>query len=179
MTEYIKKISCGICAAILLLLIIRGIFLPELYIDKFPFCIYNVLTDSMEPKIKPDSLILVKTYREGMTIKKGDIITFRAKRFGEDVIITHRFSHTEINGDGQIIYRTHPEQSEVLDPYETTQDDLLGIYIIHFPYIGKVPLFLKSSFGFLWLCEMLLILLVRQKILVRWETARPDEKCSL
>lgn len=169
MTGYMKKISFGLCVVVLLLLIICGIFLPELYIDKLPFCFYNVLTDSMEPNIKSDSLILVKTYREGMLIKEGDIITFHAKRFGEDVIITHRFSHTEINEEGQLIYRTHPEQSEVLDPYETTQHDLIGIYMFHLPYIGKVPLFLKSVFGFLWLCEIILILLIKELILVRLE----------
>lgn len=169
MTGYIRKISFGVCVVVLLLLIICGIFLPKLYIDKLPFCIYNVLTNSMEPEIPSESLVLVKTYREGMLIKEGDIITFQAKRFGEDVIITHRFSHTETNEDGQLIYRTHPEQSETMDSYETTQDDLLGIYMFHLPYIGKVPLFLKSSFGFLWLCEVILILLVKEIVLVRLE----------
>lgn len=169
MSGLIKKISCAVCAGILIALIICGIFFPEWYNDKLPYGFYNVLTNSMEPEITTNSLVLVKTYGEDMDIKENDIITFRAKRFGEDIIITHRFSHTEINENGQVIYRTHPEQSEGLDPYETKQEDLLGIYVFHIPYAGKLVLFLKSRFGLLWLCQVFMILMIKQTIIARWK----------
>lgn len=141
-----------------------------------PFRWYHVLTDSMEPEIGTNSLVLVKTYREGMPVKKGDIITFRADRFGEEIVITHWFSHTEINEAGQTVYRTHPEGSDVPDAYETTSEDILGVYLFHIPYAGKIALFLKSPFGWLWLCQMTLIFLARAQIAARWEEA---EACAL
>lgn len=169
MLGFIKKISWAVCAVILILLILCGIFFPEVYNDKLPYRFYNVLTDSMEPEIPANSLVLVKTYRDDMDIEKGDIITFHANRFDEDVIITHRFSHTEINEDGQVIYRTHPEESDILDPYETTEKDILGVCVFHVPYMGKLILFFKSRFGMLWVCEVIMILLINKTIAARWK----------
>lgn len=152
----------------MLLFIVSGILLPDLYNKKIPFSFYTIITDSMESKIPVDSLVLVKTYKSDMKIKKDDIITFRTERFGEPIVITHRFSHTETSEDGSVIYKTHPEKSKTTDPYETTQNDILGIYVFHIPYLGKIILFLKSQFGFLWLCEMITILLIKETLKARW-----------
>lgn len=166
MSRKIRK-AAGIGGIILLL--VCGVLFFKVGNGKLPFRFYHVLTDSMEPTIKTDSLVFVKAYHEGMNLEEGDIITFRAKRFGEDIVITHRFAHTEMTEEGKVIYRTHPEQSTLLDPYETTQEDLLGVYIVHIPYLGRLMSFFKSAFGLLWLCETMVILLVRQMLLARWK----------
>lgn len=168
MCKRLGKIGCMVYAGIMILLIGTGIFFPGVYEDVLPFRFYNVLTNSMEPKISTNSLVLVKAYKEGMDLE-GKIITFRAKRFGEDVVITHRFSHTEKNEDGQVIYRTHPEESEVLDPYMTVQEDILGVYVSHIPFVGKWSMFLRSPFGLIWLGEIMAILLIKRTILAFWE----------
>lgn len=113
--------------------------------------------------------MLVKTYDDSMKIEKDDIITFLANRFGEKIVIMHRFSHTEMNEAGEIVYKTHPEGSDSLDIYETKRDDILGVYLFHIPYVGKWILFLKSAFGRLWLCQMIVILLIKELISSRWE----------
>lgn len=164
----VRKISYFICVGIMLLFIILGILFPDVYENRMPYRFYNVLTNSMEPKIGANALVFVKTYQDGMEIEKDDIITFGAERFGEQVIITHRFSHTEIGEDGSVLYKTRPEMSDVCDPYETRQEDLLGIYVFHIPYFGKLLLFLKSRFGFLWLCECVVILMIRETLKARW-----------
>lgn len=176
MFKRLQHISFIVISVIMILLIITSIVFPDIYKQKIPYRFYTVLTNSMEPKIPVNSLVLVKTYQKDMEIKNNDIITFRAKRFGEPIVITHRFSHTETNEDGLLVYKTHPELSQIIDPYETTQDDLLGIYVFHIPYLGKMLLFLKSPFGFLWLCEMIVILLVKETLKARWnESIRNEE----
>lgn len=169
MIRFVKQAGWAVCCVSMIILIILGIFFPELSGKVFPYRFYNVLTNSMEPEIATNSLVFVKTFHDDTDIKKDDIITFKAERFGEEIIVTHRFSHTEINENGETVYRTHPEQSEILDPYETTEDKILGVCIFHIPFAGKLILFLKSRFGFLWLCQVILILLIREALLAYWK----------
>lgn len=139
-----------------------------------PFRFYHVLSESMEPVIPADSLVCVKTYRDHMKIRKGDIITFQADRFGMPVIITHRFSHLEIRGEDEPLYRTHPQATDTPDPYETEQDDILGLYVFHIPFAGRWVQFLRSSFGIVWICELTVILIMRNRVIHFWN--RQEEK---
>lgn len=163
------KVRFIVCTGILSALIIYGIFLPDSYRDIIPYRFYYVLTNSMEPMVETNSLVLVKTYDSNMNLKKNDIITFLADRFGERIVIMHRFSHTEISDEGETIYKTHPEGSDLPDIYETKAEDILGVYLFHIPYAGKFILFLKSIFGVLWVCQVLVILLIKELISARWE----------
>lgn len=169
MVKILCKFSFIICVAIFSLFIIYAIFFPHAYEEIIPYRFYTVLTNSMEPKIGANSLVLVKSYENGMKLEKNTIITFLANRFGEKIIITHRFSHTELNENGEIIYRTHPESGGMLDIYETESNDILGVYLFHIPYMGKIILFLKSPFGVLWLCQVIVIFLIKALILARWK----------
>lgn len=174
MIKLMKNIGYLTLVGIILLVTIFGILFPDKFNESCPFRFYSVLTNSMEPTIQTNSLVLVKSYREDMKIEKGDILTFRTERFGEPIIITHRFSHIEVNADGQRLYRTHPEGSDILDPYDIQEKDIEGVYLFHIPYFGKIILFLKSGFGFLWICEVILILLIKELIKTRW-----DEKAGV
>lgn len=151
-------------------------FFPDIHQNMIPYRFYNVLTDSMEPKIGTDSLVLVKTYNSNMKIKKDDIITFLANRFGEKIVIMHRFSHTETSENGETVYKTHPEGSDTPDIYETKREDILGVYLWHIPYAGKFVLFLKSAFGLLWLCQIIVILLIKELISAKWEEKKKFTK---
>ena len=150
-------------------LTICAIFLPNTYRVIIPYRFHYVLTNSMEPTIETYSLVLVKTYDDDIQIEKGDIIIFFATRFGEKMTIMHRFSHTETNEEGEIVYRTHPEGSDTLDIYETKREDILGVYLWQIPYMGKFILFLKSIFGLIWICQITVILLVHALLSSKWK----------
>lgn len=152
-------------------LILCAVFLPDQYGAMFPYRFYYVLTNSMEPTVATNSLVLVKTCEDPGQIRQGDIMVFRANRFGETVLIMHRFSHTERNEAGELVYRTHPEGSQTPDVYETKWEDILGVYLWHIPYAGKLILFLKSGFGLLWLCQIIVILLIKSLVSARWAEA--------
>lgn len=134
-----------------------------------PIRCYNVLTNSMEPTIETNSMVCVMTYHDKMMLEAEDIITFKAKRFNEEVIITHRFAYPEYDGANGVIYRTHPDQSKMIDAYETKKEDILGRYLFHIPKLGKLALFFRSKFGLLWVMQVLTILLIQETILVFWE----------
>lgn len=161
---------------------LAGIFLPGTTEKHLPFRLYTVLTDSMSPVIPPMSLVLVRQIPPDapLELEPEQIITFRAERFGQQIIQTHRFSHTEWDEElGQIIYRTHPQQTAELDFYRTTREDVLGVYVFSVPYLGKILLFLKSPWGLLLLGEELIILLVNQLIKARWEERAAEKAAPL
>ena len=169
MFKKLSKIGFVICAGVVFALTLCAIFLPDTYRKIIPYRFHYVLTNSMEPTITPNSLVLVKTCDEHTQIEKDDILVFLATRFGEKITIMHRFSHTETNENGELVYKTHPEGSEIPDIYETKREDILGIYLWHIPYVGKLVLFLKSAFGWIWICEIILISLIRALLLAKWE----------
>lgn len=141
------------------------------------FQTYVVLTDSMEPTIPTHSLIATKVidHDEELTLKKGDIITFEADRFGDNILITHRFNKMEKNAEGTWCYRTNAEGKDNLDMYETKRSDIVGTYLFHIPYVGKAILFLQSPFGFLLYAELFAIWCINKLIQAKWEEKENDE----
>lgn len=132
---------------------------------------YTVLSHSMEPRIPIHSLVLTRRFgvEEEINLQSGDIITFQANRFGHDVTITHNFHSIEQSDENETIYRTIAEGVNEPDAYKTTRQQLVGSYICHIPYLGKILLFLKSKFGLILLGEECIILLVNQLIKTFWE----------
>lgn len=157
---------------IILLMGIINLFPNSLLAQMIPIRFYNVLTNSMEPTIATNSIVCVMTFYDEMEIKPEDIITFKARRFNEEVIITHRFAYAEYDENNVLIYRTHPEQSETLDVYETKKEDILGRYLFHIPKLGKIALFVRSKFGLVWFMQVITILFIQETILAFWDKKR-------
>ena len=82
-----------------------------------------------------------------------DSVTFHANRFGKDILLTHYFKKTQVK-DGITYYRTQGASAKDYDNYETTRSDIIGKYMFHIPYLGKIFLFLKSPFGLLMYAEL-------------------------
>lgn len=141
------------------------------------FQMYTVLTDSMEPTIPTNSVVFTKVVdpSDKLTLKKGDIITFHADRFGEDILITHRFNKMQKNNEGVWCYRTNAEGKDNLDMYETKRSDIVGTYVFHIPYVGKFILFLQSKFGLLLYAELLIIFLVNQFFKAKWKEEEDND----
>ena len=167
-----KKIGAYLWGLIILVMGVIILFPNGLLAQAIPIRFYNVLTNSMEPTIETNSIVCVMIYHDKMKIEPGDIITFKARRFNEEVIITHRFAYAESAENNVLIYRTHPDQSDIIDVYDTKREDILGRYLFHIPKLGKFALFVRSKFGFIWFMQVITILLIQETILAFWEKKR-------
>lgn len=145
------------------------VYFPDKVTQLTGYRLYTVMTDSMEPTIPTYSLVLTKLIPEEEEIKPNTIVTFKANRFGDDILLTHYFRGTEVGEDGNLYYRTQAEGKDNFDSYETKRSDIIGEYVIHVPFIGKVFLFLKSEFGFILYGEFAVIFLINKVIKTRWE----------
>ena len=170
--QRIKRVAFWILIGLLAFCVGAYLLFPEQVGRWLPFRCYVVLSESMEPTIPTYSLVLVRQISEDapLELQPEQIVTFRADRFGEQIIETHRFSHTEWDEEtGRLVYRTHPDPTPDLDRYKTVREDIVGVYVTHVPFLGKVVLFLKSPWALVLLGEELVIFLINRLVRARWE----------
>lgn len=145
------------------------VYFPDRVTELVGYRFYTVLTDSMEPTIPTYSLVLTKLIPETEIIQPDTVVTFKANRFGDDILLTHYFRKIQVGEDGNTYYRTQAEGKDFYDNYETKRSDIIGTYVFHVPFIGKIFLFLRSQFGFIFYGELLVIFLINKLVRTRWE----------
>ncbi|SJZ40669.1 signal peptidase I [Anaerorhabdus furcosa] len=162
MSKSIKRIShilFNILLAVLFMYSFFSFLYPEQTYKIIGFKIFSILTDSMDPTIPPGSMVLIKKIDDPSRLPINTIITFNADRLGEKIVLTHRLAKIETEEDGKIRYYTQADGYYGLDSYETYADDLIGQYVLHIPYLGKIGLFLQSFFA---LVMMFIIFIIYQ-----------------
>lgn len=181
MIKQIYKITNIIFWMILIVLmgyVLSMRFFPAQTSELIGYQLYTVLTDSMEPRIPTFSLACTKVIPkdEELNLKKGDIITFVGDRFGEEIVLTHHFNTYDEDMFGNRIYRTNAEGKKELDMYRIERKDIIGKYVFHIPFLGKIFLFLKSKFGLLMYAELAVVWLINRTIKARWEEKEVEKE---
>lgn len=127
---------------------------------------YTVITGSMEPTIPTTSMVLVRCLKPDETPRPGQIVTFTADRLGDEIVLTHYLREVKPDETGRLRFYTQGESADRYDDYATYRENLLGTYVLHIPYLGKVLSFLQSSNALSMLVTVWLILWVR-KLLIK------------
>lgn len=149
------KIKTGfffLISGILVLYISISVFMPENTVKVFGVKPYVVITDSMEPFINVNDLIIVKNPKTD-ELETEDIITFYAdiNYDGEKEIVTHYIYSINENPDGDLVFKTHRHfeagDQVFTDNWVIGEEDVLGQHIVTIPYVGAVVQFAKSPFG--------------------------------
>lgn len=126
----------GLIVAVILLcslLVLPGVF---------GFHMYNVISGSMEPKIKVGSLIYIQE-TEPEVIEKKDIIAFYSS-IEEGSIITHRVvKNNVVSGT----FTTKGDANQEKDPTPVPYDNFIGKVVLTIPYLGKVLAVMTSFYG--------------------------------
>lgn len=162
MWEKVKKAGSILYIIILILIMVytAGMhFFPDTLNKVVGYRFYTILTGSMEPTIPTNSLALVKVVPKDEKIKPGTIVTFRANRLGDEITLTHYLRKIEKDETGKDRYYTQAEGTDHFDDYTTYRKDILGTYVFHVPYLGKLGLFMKSRYAFMMFLAVGVILL--------------------
>ena len=121
------------CIVVSILIIFMSIsFANNLGVSKYK--LYDVLTGSMSPTIKPGDFIVVKEI-DANKVENGDIITFKSNNSKN--LTTHRVVDV-INDNGNISFQTKGDANDVLDPMLIDSNLLVGKVIFNIPYIGRI-----------------------------------------
>jgi len=125
---------------------------------------FVVLTGSMEPKINPGDIVIVRKMEKYST---GDIIAFSTG----GTIIVHRIHSLENN---EVI--TKGDANNYIDPWRIKQSKIIGKAMLIIPFLGYPLILLSNLFGtyymgLLFLVSLILLLLFLSyyiKLIRRW-----------
>ena len=114
--------------------------LPSLFGYKF----LVDLTDSMNPVIAPGDLLVIKA---DDNYKAGDIVSYRNNK---NEIITHRITRIE-KDNNSVVYHLKGDNNNTEDRYKVKREEIEGKLYKHYHKIGTFLLFLKSTYGIVFL----------------------------
>lgn len=127
------------------------VFMPELTVKIFRFHPYVVVTESMEPVINVNDMVIATPFNiEDAEV--GDIITFKADidYNGTQEVVTHYIYSIDETGDEAIIRTNrHFEDDETIvpDTWLIAESDVLGSHGVTVKYLGFLVGFLRSIYG--------------------------------
>lgn len=152
----VTKIIINIIAIVLLYNIILILISCVNKIDNislFGFKAYIITTDSMQPSINKEDVVVVKKEEEDK-INVGDVITFNQN----GKVITHRITNIE-EQEGKKIYTTKGDNNNLEDKEKIDYSVIEGKNILVIPKLGYVINILENQIVFLFIVLMLLILI--------------------
>ena len=147
----IKKILFLLIYILLIPTILFSLFLIMLELGNsdevpsfFDYELYNVISESMEPKLKIDDIIIVKRGYDKDKYKVGNIITFSNSK-GE--LITHRIEKI-ITMDLEKVFITKGDNNSTVDEEYVRYENVIGKVVYTMPrYINilKNKIFFSSA----------------------------------
>lgn len=134
------------------------IFMMTVYLQRFSdnefslfsYRIFNVVTESMEPKYNIGDVLLSKEV-DPSSIKVGDAISYRGRTgdvYGK--IITHQVISIEQNTRGEYLFRARGLQNIIEDP-TIYEDQLIGVVKYKIKTLSLLYTIISTQVGF-YLC---------------------------
>jgi signal peptidase len=149
--ENIKLVLSMSIVGLILLYIGTLLFMPEMTIKIFRFQPYIVLTESMEPVLDVNDMVIITPF-DIEEAKVGDMITFEADidYNGSKEIVTH-YIYSIVTTDEDTFIRTNrhfEESSDIIpDTWLIQEADIIGSYGLKVKYVGFLTGFIKSVYG--------------------------------
>jgi len=139
-----KKIFKYIILNILIILFIINLILSfEEDTHIFGIYMFNIISESMEPTLEINDLVVVKR-TETSQLRKDDIITFEQ----DDRIISHRIKNIT-KESGTIKFITKGDNNEISDPDLVDSGQVFGKVIFRIKKIGEVVSYIQNARGFI------------------------------
>ena len=107
----------------------------------------TVQSDSMSPTFDQGDLIVIKTC-DTSKLQVGDIVTFHTIIDNQYALNTHRIESIDAL-NGMRSFTTKGDNIDVADTHIISDGDIVGQYVFKIPGMGKVMDFLSSTWGFL------------------------------
>ena len=118
-------------------------------LDKIPINMFVILTQSMEPAIKPGDIVIDYTPKDRM-YEIGDVVTYLATDgYHAGSTITHRVIEI-VNQDGVRMYRTKGDSNNTADFSLVTTENIIGRTVLKIPRAGYIRQFLVTKVGWIF-----------------------------
>ena len=158
----IKKIfKIFLLAFLAILLIINLVMLYKQKIKKeeipsiWNISVFNIVSESMEPTINKNDLIVIKKSKEA-EMQKGDIITYKKQ---DGTIVSHRI--LRINKEnGHNVYTTKGDNNDIEDEEKIKHSQVHGKYLFKINGAGEFSQELQKNNGLISVALVLLIFVI-------------------
>lgn len=171
-------ILCIILIPILIVnvtMIIKGKTNPDKVPNFLGYSPMIVLTGSMEPTIKENDLIVIKTV-DPAELKEQDIITFFDPASKNNSVVTHRIVRINRAEDGSLTFTTKGDFNDAEDIDAVPADNLIGTYKFRLPGLGWVAMQMSTPLGLVVCVAVPLILLVAYALIRRRKYERSKDQ---
>ena len=101
--------------------------------------LFHVVSGSMEPEIPVGSVAYIQPVPPE-TVQEGNVIAFES----EGSVIIHRVVKNKIV---EGLFTTKGDANEGEDMKEIPYDQLIGVVVLHIPYLGQMMVIFSSSIG--------------------------------
>ncbi|MBQ3921522.1 MAG: signal peptidase I [Firmicutes bacterium] len=134
---------------------------------------FRVISGSMEPSIKINSLVIVKNC-DASEVREGDVISF----YSSDpalggAINTHRV--VGISNDGGIVFTTKGDNNAIADEYPVPAAQLVGRVVFYSSFMGIVVKLLQNPLVFVAIVAIPLLVLIIKNVVTVINAAKAVE----
>ena len=127
------------------------LFLLVYFISGIRLC--AVVSGSMEPNLPTWSLSFVSTRTKYEDVQVGDIVVYVRESDGKRII--HRV--IEITDEGMV---TKGDHNKIDDGVSTTKANFYGKYLFHVPWLGRLPVLIRTPVGYCVVGVIVVLLIV-------------------
>lgn len=153
--KIIKRIIKYIILVILMILFIINIILSfEENTHIFGIHIFNIISESMEPTLEKNDIVIVQKCKESQ-LHKGDIITF----LQDEKIISHRILNI-VKENGITKYETKGDNNKIADYNKVEFEQIYGKVVFKIKNIGQIVNYIQNIRGFINIIILAIIIYI-------------------
>lgn len=153
--KIIKRIIKYIILAILMILFIINIILSfEENTHIFGIHIFNIISESMEPTLEKNDIVIVQKCKESQ-LHKGDIITF----LQDEKIISHRILNI-VKENGITKYETKGDNNKIADSNKVEFKQIYGKVVFKIKNVGQIVNYIQNIRGFINIIILAIIIYI-------------------
>ncbi|NJE61973.1 signal peptidase I [Thermococcus sp. 21S7] len=140
--------ALSVVSYVLMLLVVTVVVLHFV----FGFRYVVILTDSMEPEIRPNDLVVTRPVQPD-EIGVGDVVLYRVFIGNSTYMITHRIVGMDVDPEMRMYYVTKGDNRNYTDPWRVYYTQVVGRVVLVIPKVGAVwyytPLIVFGIFLFI------------------------------
>lgn len=152
MKKFFNVLMEVLCAFFVLILVINIVIFVQSMVNKdtvpsiFGYVPLIVLSDSMYPTLERGDLVIYHK-ESAYDVSVGDVITFYApEETVRQTLVTHRVVEI-VTDSGENEYRTKGDNNDVEDAELVPSENIVGVYRLKIPSVGKIALFMQNIGG--------------------------------
>lgn len=168
--KLVKKIFDVLCWIIIIILVCSVVVSLISHLNGstpsvFGYSVYRVSSGSMSPVLEVGDIILGKTVDDPMTLKVGDIVTYKGSGELSGKLITHTVIVAPKEENGEIMLQTKGVANEIADA-PINADRVVSVVISEIEFLAYFYNFFFSPWGLLTVIALIILVFIDEVIIM-------------